>query len=292
MDDDILANKRYYETRYRQTAVDNIVEKVQNLDHFLHDATRSIVRWRGLYYGDFRHRVMNATILELGAGTGLNSLVMAALGAARVVAVDISQETTNLIHTAAERLGMSSKVDALTGDFEQLHFEPQSFDFVVGMAFLHHLTHDREDRYLSKVSRILQPMGEARFVEPASNSALLESIRLGFPVRGRPSKLNTRAFELWQQEDPHPTRDNSSMHYQTVCQRYFKEIEILPLGALERLQRFLPWGSGFVNFHFRHLAFQLERLIPFCLHMKVARSQIILLRGPCPLTVGSVYEDP
>ena len=47
----------------------------------------------------------------------------------------------------------------------------------MGKAFLHHLTHEDEALYLSKVAALLREGGEARFVEPAVNSRILDSVR-------------------------------------------------------------------------------------------------------------------
>jgi SAM-dependent methyltransferase len=279
--DYLQISKEYYDKKYSDYGsieLGRIVENVVNAASFLEDATQTDTSWVGLYYGSFRNKLQDATVLELGAGDGLNSLIMAALGAKHVTAVDISQEAGRLIGRAADALGVSHKVEVLVGDFQRMRFEPRSFDLIVGKAFLHHLTHQMEERYLRKASRLLCHAGEARFFEPATNSKMLCTLQFLIPVGGRPSCLNPRAFKAWKERSPEPPRDNSSEHYRRVCQKYFEEVVVIPIGGIERLHRLLP--SGKFNRRFRRLAFRAERYLPFWLRTIIARSRTIILHKP------------
>jgi 2-polyprenyl-3-methyl-5-hydroxy-6-metoxy-1,4-benzoquinol methylase len=270
-------NKQHYDHSYGDVDVAALVGKVRHVDRFLDDATVTDATWVALYHGDFRARLRGASVLELGAGNGLNALVMAALGA-RVTAVDISEVTPHIIAEAADRLGITENVTALAGDFAEMTFPRDAFDFVVGKAFLHHLTHEVEDRYLRNTAAVLRPTGEARFTEPAINSQLLDALRWITPVPGRPSRLNARAWARYKAEDPHPERDNSSRHYREAGLRYFDDVQTVPLGGLERLHRFLP--NGDFNRSFRRVAFRAERLLPAPLQAKIAQGQLVIMRGP------------
>lgn len=270
-------NKAHYDSMFRSVSIDRIVEKVRNLDAFLADATRTGTGWVAMYHGQFRDRLRGARVLELGSGDGLNSLVMAAAGA-HVVSIDISESARDLLQVAAARLQLDSRVQAMAGDFAQMPFEPASFDFVVGKGFLHHLTHEVEDRYLAHAAIVLKSSGEARFAEPAVNSRLLDAIRWMVPVPGRPSRLMTRAFREYQAIDPHPARDNSSAHYRRQGGQHFSSITIVPLGAFERLHRLLPEGE--FNRAFRRFAFKAEAVLPARMRSAFARGQLIVFRGP------------
>jgi SAM-dependent methyltransferase len=272
-------NKAHYDQLLRDASIDGILEKVRGLDAFLGDATRTDTSWVALYHGGWRDRLQGARVLELGSGDGLNSLVMAATGA-HVVSIDISSVAAELLAAAAAQLGVGDRVIALSGDFSTIPLPVQSFDYVVGKAFLHHLTHELEDRYLRKAAAVLRPSGEARFAEPAVNSALLDRLRWLVPVPGRPSALSRRAFERYRARDPHPVRDNSSAHYRRVGHMYFGAVEIIPLGALERFHRLLPGGE--VNRRFRRLAFQAELHLPNAVQHKMARAQLVRYREPLP----------
>ncbi|MCC7124216.1 MAG: class I SAM-dependent methyltransferase [Acidobacteria bacterium] len=265
-------NKAHYDTLFRGTSVDAILDKVRRHDAFLDDATRTDTSWVALYDGGFRDRLRGARVLELGSGDGLNSLVMAAAGA-DVVSIDISDVAAEMLTAAAERLGLTARVTALAGDFSTVPLPAASFDFVVGKAFLHHLTHELEDQYLRKAATLLRPSGEARFAEPAVNSAMLDRLRWIVPVPGRPSALNVRAFAKYRAEDPHPARDNSSEHYRATGRAYFESVDIRPLGAIERFHRMLPEGT--FNRRFRRLAFRAERWLPRGVRGTLARAQLV-----------------
>jgi 2-polyprenyl-3-methyl-5-hydroxy-6-metoxy-1,4-benzoquinol methylase len=215
----------------------------------------------------------------------LNALVMAALGA-EVTCIDISEESPPLIRAAADALGLASSVDAICGDFTEMSLDvPTPFDFVVGKAFLHHLTHEQETQCLRRAAEIIRPGGQARFAEPAVNSALLDACRWLVPVPGRPSRLDREAFRAYIEDDPHPERDNSTAHYVTQGERFFERVEIIPIGGLERFSRFLPQSA--FNRRFRRGALRVERWLPYALQLLIARAQTIVLSSPRRLGPGS-----
>lgn len=159
-----------------------------------------------------------------------------------------------------------------------MKFQPMSFDFIIGKAFLHHLTPPLEKKYLHKVAALLRKEGEARFFEPAMNNKILDNIRWAVPVPNRPSILNKRAFQEWKDNDPHPDRDNSSRHFQQVGKLYFDEVKIVMIGSIERLCRIIPKGS-FVR-KFRRWAHRIELTLPNWFRYTAARSQLIVFRNP------------
>lgn len=271
-------NKRHYDRFLRDVRPHVLVEKVRNVEQFLRDATRTDTSWAALYCTGFADRLKGARVLEVGAGDGLNALVMAALGA-EVTCVDISQETPPLVRIAAAELGLESKVHPMSGDFTEMDLEvPMPFDFVVGKAFLHHLTHEQEARCLRKAAQILRRGGEARFAEPAVNSPLLDACRWLVSVPGRPSRLDRAAFRAYKDADPHPERDNSSAHHVRQGTRFFEHVEIVPVGGLERFERLLPKGA--FRQRFRRGALRAERWLPYQLRLRLARTQTIVLSSP------------
>ena len=275
METNILTNKEYYNQLYGQTKVQEILSRARNYETFLDDAIKTDTSWHGMYNGGFRDRLVGKKVLELGAGDGLNAAIMAFLGA-KVTAVDISDSTGTIIKELNEQLG--TQIEALIGDFRILNFQPESFDFVIGKAFLHHLTHDLEEEYLCKVAIVLRKDGEARFFEPAVNNQTLDKIRWMVPVPGRPSILDKRAFQAWKSKDPHPERDNSSDHFQRIGKLYFDEVYIVYIGSIERFCRLIP--SGKFNRRFRRWAHRVEPNLPAFFRYFAARSQLIMLRKP------------
>lgn len=273
----LAKNQQFYDAHYRNVQIRRIGERVGGAWAFIEDAKRTYTSWHGLYGDGFGARLSGATVFEIGAGDGLNALLMARLGAYVVVANDISPDTERIIVGVASEIGLTN-IKCAVGDFAELPIEERVFDFVIGKAFLHHLTHDLEDQYLAKVARILKPTGEARFVEPAVNSKVLDGLRWLVPTPRRPSKLQRKAFANWKARDPHPDRDNSSAHYMSVGAKYFGDTQVTPIGSLERFQRWLPPGN--FDLAFRRWAHRTEYRLPMTFRMKAARSQRIVYRRP------------
>jgi SAM-dependent methyltransferase len=269
-------NRAHYDTVFQNVDIDRIASRVGRADEFLEDAIKTFISWHGLYQGGFSRRIRGKKVLEIGCGSGLNAMIMAALGA-EVVANDASPHSERVIREVSSRLGLTA-IECRVGDFTVLPLGSDSFDFVVGKAFLHHLPHDLEEACLAKVATVLKPAGEARFFEPAVNSVLLDRIRWMVPVPGRPSVLRRKAFAEFKRRDPHPDRDNSSTHYARIGNKYFEDVRIVPFGSLERLQRLLPPGE--LDLRYRRWAHQAERRLPMALRMKAARSQLISYRSP------------
>jgi SAM-dependent methyltransferase len=88
---------------YGRIDIQALVDKIRNLGHFLSDAIATDTSWHALYFGGLRDKLNGRKVLELGAGDGLNALVMAALGA-EVVAVDLSESTPIILRKAAAQL--------------------------------------------------------------------------------------------------------------------------------------------------------------------------------------------
>ncbi len=269
-------NIEVFDQAYGPEQVGRIVEKVRNSDGFLDHAIEIHTSWRGMYFDSLHHQLHGKRILELGAGNGLNALILGRLGA-EVLAIDISPASESLINAAAEELKMTN-VRALSGDFPSLGIDSSAFDCVLGKNFLHHLTHEQETVYLEKVVAVLKRTGFARFFEPAVNSPLLDALRWFIPVPGRPSKLQGQAFRKWKAMDPHPDRDNSSDHFRTVGQSLFQDVKIDYLGSLERFGRLIPNSPQ--RDGYRRWAHRFEKRIPRGLRKAIARSQTITYANP------------
>ncbi len=266
-------NTSHYEAKYMALQVDDLVRKAGDF-RFFDKAVRCYTSWRTLYRGDFRDRLKGKTVLELGFGSGLNALLMARFGA-RIIAVETARPAVEALKAASARLRLD--VEAVHGDFRKLPLP--RVDIVVGKAFLHHLTHEQEAEFLEKIAMLLRPDGEARFVEPAVNSKLLDALRWVTPVPGRPSVLQRRKFARWKEADPHPPRDNSSAHYFNVGMKFFQRVRICPVGAFDRFRRLAP--SRRLELLFVACSLALEQLLlPDWLHRPFASGQLIEYSAP------------
>jgi ubiquinone/menaquinone biosynthesis C-methylase UbiE len=140
-------------------------------------------------------------LLEYGCGTGDDSLFWAQSGA-RVTGIDISSEAIKKARENARREGATIAYHVM--DAEDLRFEDDSFDVVVGNGILHHLNPDTS---LRELSRILRRNGHAIFIEPMGHNALINLYRRRTPA------LRT--------EDEHPLR----MEDLQLARRYFHDVD-------------------------------------------------------------------
>ena len=270
-------NKEHYEKLYANTGIKNILYCIKNLDSFLASATTTDTSWHALYLGNFRERVKGKRVLEMGCGDCTNAAVMAALGA-EVYANDLASASGEIVRKLNSNFDFEVPIVFVEGDFLKNELPSNSFDFVVGKAFLHHLTIPVEKLFLEETARLLKPDGEARFFEPAVNNKFLDAIRWHIPVKGRPSKFNRRAFREWKEKDPHPDRSFSSGHWEKAGAKIFNEVKIFPVGTLERFSRLMKWGENRTNF--RKKAFRWEKSLPVFINRSFARSQLIIFKSP------------
>ena len=103
--------------------------------------------------------------LEIGAGTGYFTLNLALAGRIEhATCTDISPGMLTALSANAERLGLD--VDTVACDAEELPFEDDSFDLVLGHAILHHIP-DLQTAF-GEFFRVLAPGGTLVFAgEPS-----------------------------------------------------------------------------------------------------------------------------
>jgi SAM-dependent methyltransferase len=130
------------------------------------------------YYlvGDIRGQI----VLDYGCGDGRDACLLAARGAGRVYALDLSLD---LLQQAAMRMrqdGFTQAVRVLCGSAHSIPLPDDAVDLVVGHAVLHHLDIGLASR---EVHRVLRPGGRAIFLEPIRESRVLRAIRPLLPFR-------------------------------------------------------------------------------------------------------------
>lgn len=281
-----LKNKNHYDKVYSNVNVDTILNKINNLDSFLSEATKTDTSWVGLYYDNFKSSLKGKKVLELGCGDCTNLAVMAALGA-EVYGNDISEKSHLIIQKLNSKFKFTFPIQSIQGDFLETNLNDNEFDIIVGKAFVHHLTNEQEIEFTEKIVSILKPNGIVRYFEPAVNSKFIDELRWLTPVPGRPSKLQKKKFEIWKKNDPHPERDNSSKHYIVVGNKFFNEVKITPIGTIERFCRLIPskW-----NRPIRRLSFKIEKFLPYSLNLFLTRSHLIEYKNPKKTIANNGYK--
>ncbi len=194
---------------------------------------------------DFRFRVAGdlrgKRVLDVGAGTGENSLVLAALGA-NVTAIDISPKSLEVLRQRAELSGLSGRIETICKPLEEWHPQ-ESFDIVWVDAFLHHVLSNL-DFVLGQLRRFAGPHGRIIIAEPFS-PYLLRQIRMALPIstNGTPGErpLNSSELRLIR------------THFPAIRARHFL--------FLSRLQRFTPKAEMFAAFDAAFLRLPVVKLL-------------------------------
>jgi SAM-dependent methyltransferase len=125
--------------------------------------------------------------LEIGAGTGYFTLHLLAAGVVRsAMATDISQGMVDVLQANAARMGLEVETAACAA--EELPFEGESFDLVLGHAILHHIPDLA--RAFAEMRRVLRPGGIVLFAgEPSERGDRLAAV---------PKRAGLRAAPLWR----------------------------------------------------------------------------------------------
>lgn len=114
-------------------------------------------------------------ILDIGAGTGFLSLILAEMGY-DVVGVDISEEMLESAKKKAAERGLESKVEFKLGDAEALPFKRGSFDAIVNRAVLWTLPNPK--KALIEWKRVLKPGGKlCFFLHEPHHSGVIQHLR-------------------------------------------------------------------------------------------------------------------
>jgi len=181
-------------------------------------------------------------ILELGCGFGRFSVFLSKQGA-KVTGVDIGSE----LIAAAEAL---ARVNQVSCRFQQrniasLPFESDTYDIVIGLAILHHLSESDVLLALHESCRVLKPNGIAIFLEPVENSKLFDFIQNLFPAgtKGsdyyRPSILQRKSWNNYIRKLDDRTMTNQELI--AGGKRYFRYVHLSPYGFVVRLERLIGY---------------------------------------------------
>jgi 2-polyprenyl-3-methyl-5-hydroxy-6-metoxy-1,4-benzoquinol methylase len=121
--------------------------------------------------------VEGKTVVDLGCGEGLNSVILASLGA-RVFSIDISDKSLEVTGKRAKANGVASNVTLLHSDATTIPMEDARADHVLCAAILHHV--DPVATAL-EIARVLKPGGTAVFEEPLAGPSALQKFKAMLP---------------------------------------------------------------------------------------------------------------
>jgi len=99
----------------------------------------------------------DATLLEVGCGTGQMSLYLASRGERVVAGIDLSLASLRLATAAARRFGLDQRVRFIQADLHQPALDEAAFDVVYSSGVLHHTPDPRAA--FARVARLAKPGG-------------------------------------------------------------------------------------------------------------------------------------
>jgi len=134
-----------------------------------------LVYWRLVrhHLTGLKQRVAEPKALDCGCGYGVLSVLAARLGV-RVTAVDISPNSIAIVERLAAANGVSQNVKTVVAGLEDLPFDADTFDCVLGTRILHHVEVATAG---SRLARVLKTGGKAVFWECTEKNPILRFAR-------------------------------------------------------------------------------------------------------------------
>jgi len=178
-------------------------------------------------------------VLDLGSGRGKFSVFLAKQGA-KTMGVDLGPQLIAGARSLAEINHVDCKFQE--ANVSDLPFEANSYDIVVGLGILHHLSKSDLKKTLQETHRVLKKNGAAFFCEPVENSKVFDFIQNIFPTGKknsnyyRPSILQRKAWRQFVETIDERALTNKEL---VLAGKQFTMVKIRPYGLLIRLQRLI-----------------------------------------------------
>jgi 2-polyprenyl-3-methyl-5-hydroxy-6-metoxy-1,4-benzoquinol methylase len=118
----------------------------------------------------------DATVLDVGCGSGRTSIPLAKAGAGRVVGIDFAPHMVELARSAATAAGVENRVEYLVGDFAEHKFD-MKFDFVVALGVFDYVVD--APRFLRRMFDLAQREIIFSVPKPSLVRANLRKLRYG-----------------------------------------------------------------------------------------------------------------
>ena len=117
--------------------------------------------------------IENKKVVDFGCGNGWVTKKLLDKGA-EVWAFDISENAIEITKDLAKSINKLDKVHLEQMPAEELKYEDDMFDYIVGIAILHHLDLHKS---VDEIYRVLKKGGKAYFLEPLRHNPLINIFR-------------------------------------------------------------------------------------------------------------------
>ncbi len=133
--------------------------------HFARPAVRALRAHMAAHILDVTGASSMARVLSLGCGIGDTELLIAPR-VGELVGLDLSPSAIRQARTDAANAGLSN-VSFVEGSLESAAFEPQSFDLIIAIFFLHHLPQAALEALPGLLHALLRPGGRFYSLDPS-----------------------------------------------------------------------------------------------------------------------------
>ncbi len=117
--------------------------------------------------------VEGKTLIDIGGGIGLQSILWAQHGA-NVIVIDMAEKRLSQLRRVARQAGVGGKIRLLAGQAEKIPLDDASVDIAFTKSVLIHTDLPRAAR---EIHRVLKPGGRGLFIEPTTGNPLIRLYR-------------------------------------------------------------------------------------------------------------------
>jgi ubiquinone/menaquinone biosynthesis C-methylase UbiE len=174
-------------------------------------------------------------ILEVGCGLGEFYAYLVHEYGSTTVGIDISFDSAKAASQIAALNCLRQRF--ANTDATDLPFAARTFDVVVGVAVLHHLSKPDVLQAFQECHRVLGDEGRAIFVEPIEDSKAFDLLQSLFRTSMRPSRLAREAWREYRRTTSDRTMTSTELRQAAAV---FRRVSLSWFGLFNRLSR-LRW---------------------------------------------------